>query len=185
VSGRVDLSAFRSRGFDRGASFVKEGLWVLVSAVLFRALPLTLSPLKRGVLRLFGARIGRAVVIKPDVRITFPWRLSIGDNAWIGEGAWLLNLAAIEIGNDACVSQRAFLCTGSHDYKAASFDLLTGPIILEEGAWIAAGAWVGPGVRVGSHAVLTAQSVATHDLEAFGVFRGNPATLVHRRQVVR
>lgn len=185
MSGRVDLSAFRSRGFDRGASFVKEGLWVLVSAVLFRALPLTLSPLKRGVLRLFGARIGRAVVIKPDVRITFPWRLSIGDNAWIGEGAWLLNLAAIEIGNDACVSQRAFLCTGSHDYKAASFDLLTGPIILEEGAWIAAGAWVGPGVRVGSHAVLTAQSVATHDLEAFGVFRGNPATLVHRRQVVR
>ena len=141
------------------------------------------SDFKCTLLKLFGARIGEGVVIKPDVRITFPWRLAIGDHAWIGEGAWLLNLAQIDIAEHACVSQRAFLSTGSHDYKSPSFDLIARPIVLERGAWIGAGAWVGPGVRVGTHAVLTANSVAAHDLEPFGVYRGNPCELVRRRVI--
>ena len=181
MSPEVDLSAFDSASFDRGASRAKEVSWLLVSLLLFRLCPVNLSAIKRVVLRLFGARVGSGVVIKPDVRITFPWRLSLGNHVWIGEGAWLLNLAPIALEDDVCISQRAFLCTGSHDYKSPTFDLVTKPIIVERGAWVAAAAWVGPGVTIGQHAVLGAGSVAGRDLDAFHVYRGNPAVSVRRR----
>jgi putative colanic acid biosynthesis acetyltransferase WcaF len=177
----TDLSAYSSAGFDRGAGRLKESLWVLTSWLLFRQCPISLSALKRTVLRAFGARIGRNVTIKPQVKITFPWKLSIGDHVWLGEECWLLNLEQITIENNVCISQRAFLCTGSHNYKLATFDLITKPIVVEEGAWIGASAWVGPGVRVGSMAVLAAGSVATRSLEAGGIYQGNPAIFIRTR----
>jgi putative colanic acid biosynthesis acetyltransferase WcaF len=130
---------------------------------------------KAAVLRWFGARVGRGVVIKPGVKITFPWKLTLGNHVWLGEENWLLNLAPITIGDNVCISQRALLCTGNHDYTSPGFDLMTGPIVVEGGAWIGAGAIVGPGVTVGAHAVLTAGSVATSDLEPGGVYQRNPA----------
>jgi putative colanic acid biosynthesis acetyltransferase WcaF len=132
-------------------------------------------------LRWFGAKIGKGVVIKPQVKITFPWKLEMGDHVWLGEECWLLNLERITIGSNVCISQRAFLCTGSHNYKSPAFDLIVKPIQVEEGAWIGAGAWVGPGIRVGTHAVLTAGSVATSDLQPFGIYQGNPAVLIKQR----
>jgi putative colanic acid biosynthesis acetyltransferase WcaF len=124
------------------------------------------------------------VVIKPQVKITFPWKLTIGDHVWLGEECWLLNLEQIAVGNNVCISQRAFLCTGSHNYKSPAFDLIVKPIMVEDGAWLGAGCWIGPGVRVGNHAVLTAGSVASEDLEPFGIYRGNPAVLVRSRVIV-
>jgi putative colanic acid biosynthesis acetyltransferase WcaF len=179
----VDLSAYKQVGFERGAGVFKEGLWVLISLSLFRLCPLKLSALKVFVLKSFGAKIGKGVVIKPSVRVTFPWRLTLGDHVWLGEDAWLLNLAPITIENHVCISQGAFLCTGSHDYKSPRFDLIVKPIVVERGAWISAGAFVGPGVRIGGHAVLTANSVTAHDLEPFGIYQGNPATFVRRRVI--
>lgn len=179
---RVDLSSFDASGFDRGAGVVKEGLWRLTQATLFQLCPFGLYPLKRAALRAFGATVGRGVVIKPGVKVTFPWRLSIGDYVWLGEEAWLHNLDTITIESHACVSQRAMLCTGNHDYRAPGFDLRTGPIQVGEGAWVAAMAFVGPGVEVGSHAVLTAGSVAAADLEPYGVYLGNPAQRVRGRE---
>jgi putative colanic acid biosynthesis acetyltransferase WcaF len=164
---------------------VREGLWILTSLILFRLCPFKFSAAKRLVLGVFGAKVGRGVVIKPRVAITFPWKLTLGNNVWLGEECWLLNLDWITIGNNVCVSQRAFLCTGNHDYKSLSFDLILKPIQVEDGAWIGASAWVGPGVRVGSHAVLTAGSITAHDLEPFGIYRGNPATLVKKRAMER
>jgi putative colanic acid biosynthesis acetyltransferase WcaF len=178
---KVDLGRFANRSFDRGAGSITEGLWLIASFLLFRACPFKCTWLKIRVLRMFGARIGQGVVIKPDVRITFPWKLTLGDNVWLGEGCWLLNLAPIEIESNACISQRAFLCTGNHDYTSPCFDLVTAPIRIERGAWIGACSFVGPGVVVGQHAVLTAGSVATKDLDAYGIFRGNPAVLVKNR----
>jgi putative colanic acid biosynthesis acetyltransferase WcaF len=178
---KVDLSHFDNRSFDRGAGKLKEGAWGIVSLFLFRLCPFSFSALKRGVLRAFGARIGRGVVIKPKVAITFPWKLIIGDNVWLGEECWLLNLEKIVIGNSVCISQRAFLCTGSHNYKSPTFDLIVKPITVEDGAWLGAGCWVGPGVTVGSHAVLTAGSVATRNLQPWGIYRGNPASLIRQR----
>lgn len=181
---KVDLASFSNPGFNRGAGAFKEALWSLVSLILFRLCPVSLSSIKRGVLRAFGARIGRGVVIKPQVKITFPWKLIVGDHVWLGEECWLLNLDQISIGDNVCVSQRAFLCTGSHDYKKPGFDLIVKPIVLEDGAWVGAGGWVGPGVTVGSHAVLAAGSVATRDMEAWGIYQGNPAALMRRREIL-
>jgi putative colanic acid biosynthesis acetyltransferase WcaF len=177
----VDLSSYRPAGFDRGAGVLKEGLWLIVSLVLFRLCPFSLSAFKSLMLRAFGAKVGRNVTIKPQVKITFPWKLTIGDHVWLGEECWLLNLERISIGNNVSISQRAFLCTGNHDYKSPKFDLITEPILVDDGAWIGAGAWVGPGVRVGTHAVLAAGSVATKDLDPGGIYRGNPAVFLKPR----
>jgi putative colanic acid biosynthesis acetyltransferase WcaF len=177
----VDLSAFSSAKFDRGASRPRELLWLFVSLFLFRLCPLSLSRLKCAVLRGFGARVGTGVTIKPQVKITFPWKLTIGDHVWLGEECWLLNLERIVIGNNVCISQRAFLCTGSHDYKSNTFDLIVKPITLEDGCWIGAGGWVGQGVTVGAESILAAGSVATKDLAPSGIYRGNPAAYVRSR----
>jgi len=179
----VDFSKYSTGNFDRGAGPLKEGLWILASQFLFRLCPFKLSGLKCVVLRAFGAKVGRGVVIKPRVTITFPWKLTLGDRVWLGEECWLLNLAPIVIGSHVCISQRAFLCTGNHNYKSPAFDLVVKPIQVEQGAWIGAGAFVGPGITAGSHAVLTAGSVATGDLQAFGIYRGNPAALTKQRRI--
>jgi putative colanic acid biosynthesis acetyltransferase WcaF len=180
---KVDLARYDRERFDRGAGRVKEALWLMTSLLFFRLCPLSLSALKCGLLRAFGARIGTGVVIKPQVKITFPWRLAIGDHVWLGEESWLLNLAPITVGSHVCVSQRAFLCTGNHDYSSPTFDLIAKPIQVDDGAWLGAACWVGPGVTVGSHAVLAAGAVASHNLDPFGVYAGNPAARVKQREI--
>jgi putative colanic acid biosynthesis acetyltransferase WcaF len=177
----TDLSAYSGGRFDRGAGVIKEGLWLVVSWLLFRLCPFSFSALKRTVLRRFGAKIGRGVVIKPQVKVTFPWKLEVGDFVWLGEECWLLNLEKIIIHSNVCISQRAFLCTGSHNYKLSTFDLITKPIVLGRGAWIGAGAWVGPGVNVGDETVLTAGSVANRNLDSGCIYQGNPAMPVRKR----
>lgn len=122
-------------------------------------------------------------MIKPNVNIKYPWRLQINENAWIGEGVWIDNLAEVSIGANACLSQGAMLLTGNHDYSKPTFDLQTKNITLEEGVWIGAKAVVCPGVTCHSHSVLTVGSVATKDLSAYGIYQGNPAILVKNRNL--
>lgn len=177
----VDLSSYSPGTFDRGAGKLREALWLVVSLFLFRLCPFSLSSLKASVLRAFGAKIGRGVVIKPDVKITFPWKLEVGDHVWFGEQCWLLNLDRIVIGSHVCISQRAFLCAGSHNYRLPTFDLIIKPITIEDGAWLGAGCWIGPGVKMGSHAVLTACSMMSADMEPWGIYQGNPAVLIKQR----
>ncbi len=179
----VDLSSYSPRNFDRGAGKLREALWLLVNLFLFRLCPFGFSSLKCAILRAFGAKIGRGVVIKPQVKITFPWKLEIGNFVWLGEECWLLNLERIVIGDNVCISQRAFLCTGNHNHRLPTFDLIVKPIIVEDGAWLCAGSWVGPGVKVGSHAILTACSVTAAHLEPWSIYRGNPAVFVKKRTV--
>lgn len=145
------------------------------SAIFFRhSLALT-NGLKVWMLRQFGAKIGRGVLIKPSVHIKFPWKLTIGDHVWIGEKVWIDNLAPVQIGSHTCLSQGAMLLCGNHNYKNLAFDLITGPITLEEGVWIGAKAIVCPGVTAHSHAVLTVGSVAADDLAPYQIYQGNPA----------
>ncbi|NJM38463.1 MAG: colanic acid biosynthesis acetyltransferase WcaF [Akkermansiaceae bacterium] len=170
-----DLSKYSSAGFDRGASRMKEALWWLTRATIFLSpLPFP-SALKTALLRLFGAKIGDGVVIRPGVSITFPWRFHCGDHVWLGEDVLILSLAEVTIGSHSCISQRAFLCTGSHDYRKETFDLITKPIVLEKSVWISANAFVGPGVTVGEGTVVAALSSVVKDLPSHVLAAGNPA----------
>ena len=176
-----DLANYTPTGFSRGRSAFTLALWILVDVLLISSW-LPGSWHRRALLRSFGARIGRGVVIKPRVRVKFPWRLAVGEHSWIGEDVWIDNLTKVSIGTDCCVSQGAYLCTGSHNWSRASFDLITKPITIEDGVWIGARALVGPGVRADTGAVLCMGGVANTDLKAWTVYNGNPASPIRQRQ---
>jgi putative colanic acid biosynthesis acetyltransferase WcaF len=137
--------------------------------------------MKRWLLRRFGARIGSGVIIKPGVHIKLPWRLQVGDGSWIGERAWLDNLADIRIGANAVVSQGAYLCTGNHDWADPGMGLVVEPISIDDGAWVGAFARIAPGVTVGREAVVTLGAVLLRDADAGGVYSGNPAVRIRNR----
>jgi putative colanic acid biosynthesis acetyltransferase WcaF len=174
------LDRFGNVDFSRGRPALVEALW-LIAQGLFVASWLPGSALRATLLRLFGARIGSGVRLKPGLRVKFPWRLCLGDHVWLGENVWLDNLAEIRIGDHCCVSQGAYLCTGSHDWASQGFNLVTRAIRLEDQAWICARAVVGPGVTVGQGAVLSLGSVATGDLAPWQVHQGIPARPVRLR----
>jgi putative colanic acid biosynthesis acetyltransferase WcaF len=180
---KTRLDQFDNRWYKPGGNVVKRTLWFCVNMVFFKSSILPFYGLKRSLLRLFGAKIGKGVVIKPCVIIKYPWKLKIGDFTWIGENVWIDNLAYVEIGAHACISQGAYLLTGNHDYKKSTFDLMVKPIEIEDGAWIGAKSIVCPGVKVRSHAVLTAGAVATKSLDAFMIYQGNPAQPVKKREI--
>jgi putative colanic acid biosynthesis acetyltransferase WcaF len=177
----VNLADYDRRGYRPGAGVFIRVAWYAVNALLFHSWLLPVSRPKRALLRLFGARVGRGVVIKPRVNIKYPWHLRIGDHVWIGEGAWIDNLATVEIGDSVCISQNAYVLTGNHDYRDPRFGLRVEPVVIERGAWIGAGALVCPGARIGRGVVLTAGTVFSGVAGADGIYRGNPARRVRER----
>ena len=179
---KTNLAVYNNSWYAVGAGTLKRFLWIYVSAVFFQNSFFPIIRLKVFLLRLFGANIGKGVVIKPGVQIKYPWKLKVGDHAWIGEGVWIDNLAFITIGAHSCISQGAYLLTGNHDYKKTTFDLMVQSIELEEGVWIGARSIVCPGVVCRSHAVLTAGSTATKNLEAYTIYKGNPAIKYKKRE---
>ena len=179
----IDLSTFRKRDFDRGAGSLKELCWLLARSALFERSNLPWYRLRRLVLRLFGADMAEGVVVKAGVKIAFPWKLSVGAHSWLGEDAWLANFDRITIGANVCVSQRALLCTGNHDWSDPAFGLVTKPIVVRDGAWICANVFVAPGVTIGENAVATAGSVVTRDLPSGMICSGNPCVPVKARVV--
>jgi putative colanic acid biosynthesis acetyltransferase WcaF len=176
-----DLSKFRNPPGFRGRSAVYVQIWWLVQATLFRLSPQFLYGWRRFLLRAFGASIGEGVLVRPTVRIVYPWKLTIGDHAWIGDHADLYCLGEIEIGRNAVVSQQAYLCTGSHDMRSEAFDIFARPIKVEEEAWIATRVFVHPGVTVARGSVVGACAVLNADTEPFGVYAGQPARKVSER----
>jgi len=182
MSNTVDLAKF-NHSWYRPGNILLRALWFIKGRVLINTYFPWPMWVKRFTLRFFGAKLGRGVVIKPKVNIKYPWFLTVGDHVWIGEGVWIDNLGKVTIGNNVALSQGAMLLCGNHDYKKESFDLVVGDITIEDGAWIGAQAVVCPGVRVGSHAILTVGSVATKDLEPYGIYQGNPASKIRERVI--
>jgi putative colanic acid biosynthesis acetyltransferase WcaF len=180
---KSDLKSYNNHLYHAGGGVVKRLLWHYVNGFVFKTSLFPVYGIKVALLRLFGAKIGSAVEIKPNVNIKYPWLLTIADEVWIGEQVWIDNLVMVTIGANVCISQGAIILTGSHDYKKTSFNLITGSVILEDGAWIGAKAIVNQGVTVGSHAVLTTGSVATKNLEPYCVYQGNPATKLRDRVI--
>lgn len=174
----IQLRDYDNSDFDRGAPRWMEALWVAVKIVFFlNPIPWP-SAIRVSFLRMFGAKVGERVVIRSNVNVTFPWFVEIGDDVWLGEEICLLSLASITIENDVCISQRAFLCTGSHNFRTKTFDLVTRPITIRRGSWIAAQAFVGPGVEIGEGSLVSAGSVVLETVPPRKIVRGNPAVVV-------
>jgi putative colanic acid biosynthesis acetyltransferase WcaF len=180
---KTNLSIYNNHPYHPGGSKLKRLTWYYVNILFFKSALFPFYGLKVFLLRAFGAKIGKQVELKPCVNIKYPWNLTIGDEAWIGENVWLDSLVMITIGSNVCLSQGATLLTGSHNYKKGSFDLITGSIILEDGVWIGARAIVNQGITAHSHAMLTSGSVATKNMEAYSIYQGNPAVKVRERVI--
>lgn len=179
---RVDLKSFdANKGLDRGKPKWIEIVWYVFKMIFF----LTAIPWPNGikikVLKAFGARVGNGVVIKPRVNIHFPWKLYIGDFSWIGEEVFILNFEEITIGANCCISQRAFLCGGNHNFKDPSFGYRNGPIRVEDGAWIGAQTFVAPNVTIGKEAVITAGSIVNDSMPDAKICGGFPCAVIKNR----
>ena len=181
--GKTDLSKFDNSWYKPGRSFLKRTFWYFTNVLFFLNPWCPVSSLKVFLLRLYGAKIGKGVIIKPAVNIKYPWRLKIGNNTWIGEKVWIDNLANVEIGDNASISQGAMLLCGNHNYKKPTFDLIIGDIKLEDGVWIGAKSIVTPGVTCKSHSILAVNSVASMNLDAYTIYQGNPAVEIRKREM--
>lgn len=179
----IDLSSPDNSAYNKGRSYIWQALWHFVGFPLVRAYWLPVSCIKIHLLRLFGARIGSGVYLKPGLKVKFPWYLEVGDHCWLGEELWIDNLTQVTIGSNVCISQGVYLCTGNHDWTTRNMKLFTRPILLQDGCWVGAKSVVCPGVTVGEGAILAAGSVATEDIPAYEVWTGNPARFSRVRKL--
>lgn len=176
-----DLSRFKLPIGFRGRSAVIVQLWWFVQATLFACSPQFMYGWRRWLLILFGAKIGQGVLVRPSVKITYPWKVAIGDFAWIGDDAVLYSLGEIEIGANAVVSQRCYLCAASHDYSKVDFPIYAKKVIVGAQAWLATDVFIAPGVTIGEGAVVGARSSVFHDLPPLMVCLGSPAKPIKQR----
>ncbi len=185
---KIDLSKYTNSWWSPGRSRFVVALWRAIGMLLVKILPCEpylesfFNSLKCSLLRLFGARVGKGVVIR-SCEIYYPWNLEIGDHAWIGYGVNLYTLVGIKIGKHACVSQNAFLCTGSHDPTDPYLGLVVGKITVGDGAWICASACVLPGVSIGNGTVVAGGSVVTEDLPSMMICGGVPCKPIKKREL--
>ncbi len=180
---KVNLSNYDNSFYKPGKSPGVRFIWYVINALFFNSYFLPLSGIKRQILRIFGAKIGTGVVIKPKVNIKYPWKLTVGEHAWIGERVWIDNLVQVTVGAHCCLSQGSFLLTGNHNYSKTGFDLMVNSIALEDGVWIGAQALVVPGTVAKSHSVLAAKSVSPLLMDAYGIYSGNRAVKVKNREI--
>jgi putative colanic acid biosynthesis acetyltransferase WcaF len=178
---KVKLETFSNPNYNHGKSILIRLIWIIVSRLFIDTTLPYPNSFKCFVLRIFGGKIGTNINLKPKIKIKHPWFLEIGNHTWIGEEVWIDNLVKVKIGDNVCISQGAFLLTGNHNYKESSFDLITGEIILEEGVWIGAKSTVCPGIHCFSHSILSVGSVATKNLDSYGIYQGNPAVYKKER----
>lgn len=164
MTARRSLGGFTGAGYDKGRGIAWQAGWQLASSLLVQPWFVPV-PMRIAVLRAFGARIGAGVNFRSGVRVHWPWKLTIGDHSWIGERVWILNLEPVTIGSDVCVSQGVFLCTGSHDHRSPTFEFDNAPIVVDDGAWVAARSTVLRGVTIGRDAIIGATALVTTDVE--------------------
>jgi putative colanic acid biosynthesis acetyltransferase WcaF len=176
-----DLARFKLPHNFRGRSGLTVQVWWLVQATFFRGSPQLMYPFRRWLLRLFGAQIGKGVIVRPSAKLTYPWKVTIGDYSWIGDDVVIYSFGQISIGKNVVISQKSYLCAGTHDYRSASFDIQGFPITIEDEAWVGADVFVAPGVTVGRGAVVGSRSSVYTNLPPMMVCLGSPARPSHAR----
>jgi putative colanic acid biosynthesis acetyltransferase WcaF len=117
------------------------------------------------------------------VRVKYPWHFEVGDHSWIGESAWIDNLTLVRLGDNVCVSQGCYICTGNHNWSDRTFGLMVRPVELADGSWAGARSSLMPGVALGEGAVASAGSVVLHPIPAWEIHAGNPASFSRRRSL--
>ena len=170
-----NLNEYKTPKGFRGKSAIMVQLWWIVQSMFFRLSPQVLYGWRRFLLRCFGAKIGKNVIIRPSAQITYPWKVSIGDNSWIGDDVVLYSLGEIEIGSNTVISQRSYICTGSHHYNSENFEIYSKKISIGNKCWLAADVYVAPSVIIGDFTVVGARSSVFKDLPSNKVCKGNPA----------
>ena len=176
-----DLQSFNNSDYKVGAGSFKQVLWYFTSIIFFKS-PFHFYALKRFLLKVFGAKVGNGVIIKPYVNIKYPWKLTLGNHIWIGEQVWIDNLDDVTISDNCCLSQGVMLLCGNHNYKKETFDLFTGNIILEQRVWVCAKSVIGPNTRIGKNVIVKPMSLVTSNLESNKIYGGNPAMLQGERK---
>lgn len=179
----TNLAKFDNSWYRPGRTFLVRSIWYFVNCIFFISPLNPISSIKVVLLRLFGAKIGKGVVVKPRVNIKYPWFLDVGNHVWIGEDVWIDNLARVKIEDNVCISQGAMLLTGNHNYSKETFDLMVGEIKIEIGAWIGARAVICSGVTIASHSVITVNTVVTKNTEPYTIYQGIPAKAIKIRIV--
>jgi putative colanic acid biosynthesis acetyltransferase WcaF len=172
----VHLASFKRNDAIAKKGMTFQGAWLLVGLPLLRNSWLPGASWRVALLRIFGAKIGDGVLIKTGVRVKYPWRLHVGNHCWIGEDCWIDNMADVTLGNDVCLSQGCYLCTGNHNWNDPSFGMYAEDIVLESGSWVASRSVIGPGVVIGESAIAAIGSVVWRDVPAGEIHGGNPAT---------
>jgi putative colanic acid biosynthesis acetyltransferase WcaF len=175
------LAQFDNRTYQSGRPRWFQALWFFLGAPIFQLKIIPFSGFRYALLRLFGAHLGEGLVIRPGVKVKYPWRLTVGNFSWLGEDCWIDNVADVFLGDNVCLSQGAYLCTGNHDWADRRFRLTAAPISVENGAWIGARAVLGPGVNVHVCGIVTLGSVAVRDVPSYEIYSGNPASFLRRR----
>ncbi|UPJ74486.1 WcaF family extracellular polysaccharide biosynthesis acetyltransferase [Bradyrhizobium sp. 187] len=170
-----DLSQSKVPPGFRGRSGLVVLLWQMVQQTLFAWSPQPAYAWRRFLLRLFGAKVGKGVHLRPTVRITYPWKVKLGNHCWIGDNAELYSLGAITVGAHAVVSQRSYVCAATHDYEDITFPLVAKPVIIECEAWVAADCFIAPGVTIGAGAIVGARSTVLNSVEPATIVAGYPA----------
>jgi putative colanic acid biosynthesis acetyltransferase WcaF len=179
----VALRAFHNEWYKPGRSLLVRALWMFLGLPLFRSPWFASSRARVCLLRLFGATIGKRVVIRQHVIVKYPWHLTVNDDCWIGEEAWIDNLTTVRLASNVCISQGAYLCTGNHDWSDPEFRLRVSPIHLAEGSWVGAKSLLLPGSSLGRGAICAAGSVLLGHVPDCHIVSGNPAKFIRLRSI--
>jgi putative colanic acid biosynthesis acetyltransferase WcaF len=172
-----ELEKFNLPPNFRGKNPVIVQFWRITYVIFFKSSPQFLYFWRRFLLRLFGAKIGKKVLIRPSVQITYPWKVQIGDYSWIGDDVVLYSLGNITIGSNSIVSQKSYLCTGSHEINSIAFDIIEKPIVIGNSCWIATDVFIAPGVKIVDEVIIGARSSVFKSIAKKGIYIGNPVVI--------
>lgn len=176
-----DLSKFSLPVSFRGRSKVTVQLWWIIQSTLFSWSPQVLYGWRRFLLRLFGAKIGKNVLIRSTVKVTYPWNIIIGDYSWIGEDCVLYSLGKITIGSHVALAHKVYLNTGGHDYKKETFDIFESPVVVEDECWLTNDVYIAPGVTIGKGSIIGARSTVLKSMPPGKICVGMPAKPIKNR----
>lgn len=175
------LNTFKLPNNFRGKNAIVVQLWWLVQSIFFKNSPQFMYGFRRFLLRLFGAKIGKRVIIRSSVKTTYPWKVSIGDYSWVGDDVNLYSLGEINIGKNVVISQKSYLCTGSHNYLQSDFPISAKKITIKDECWLATDVFIAPGITIEKGSVIGSRSSVYKNIPANKICIGNPAKIIRAR----